>query len=129
MVTVEGDCDEAARFISWPCELLSEATGLVVATDVDAPISAVDIKSDVMLSEGESDGTVTVVVVARDTDTTISFVDANSNVTSRLSEVGKTVIVVDTDSKALVSVADTTSAVGFSGRDTTVLVVGKTDNT
>ena len=114
--------------MSGPCELLSETTGLrfVVGaeSDMDAPISVVDVKSNVRPSEGDG----TVVVVATDTDTSISIVDAKSNVTARLadSEVDKTVTVADTDSKASIFVTDATSAVGFSG---TVLVVGKTDNT
>ena len=124
MVTIEGDCDEAVRFIPRPCELLSEATGLVVATDMDDPISAVDIKSDVRCSEGDG----TVVVVATDTDSSISVKDAKSKVTTRLSEVDESVTVVDTDSEALIS-AGVISAVEFSGRYTTVLVVGKSDNT
>ena len=129
MVTVEDVCEEAVRFISEPCELLSETTalrlvvGTVSESDIDAPISAVDAKSDIRLSEGDG----TVVAVDTETDTSISSVDAN--VTARLSEVDKMVTVVDTDSKAPISVADVTSALGFSRRDTTLLVVGKTDNT
>ena len=96
MVTVEGVSDEAVRFISGPCELLRETTGLVVATDIYAPISAVDVKSDVRLSEGDG----TVVVVATDTDSSISVMDAKSKDTAKLSEVDNTVTEVDTDSEA-----------------------------